>query len=241
MVLAADHDPKQRHVLRLAPAPTERPGKTRRLRPTVITLAPSEAGGAALDIVDPYPDDGLAVVDPYGSAPGNTVKAAGGASAPAAGVRSVRAPGPSAIGVPPVASPPDRAAAPDKAAGPDKAAAPGPRAKPAPRAAARRVERTVEITRAELNAALSDFDALGREIQVERADGGGVRVVGLSRGSFFHRTGLRERDVVRSVAGVRLTTIESAAMVYARVQASDGFDVEIERGRQRVKLTYAIR
>jgi len=52
---------------------------------------------------------------------------------------------------------------------------------------------------------------------------------------------VRENDVVRSIAGVRLTTIESAAVVYTRVKSTDAFAVVIDRGRKQVVLNVVVR
>jgi type II secretory pathway component PulC len=96
------------------------------------------------------------------------------------------------------------------------------------------------VARAELDAVLLDFDRLAREIQIEAAPGGGVRVTAIAPGSLFHRAGVRKGDIVRRIAGEAITDIGSAARIYARVQASDEFVVELDRGGARHRYTYRL-
>jgi S1-C subfamily serine protease len=112
-----------------------------------------------------------------------------------------------------------------------------PAAKPDPHAP---VRRDVRIRRAALDQALSDFDRLGREIQVEQVAGGGVLVTGIASGTLLHGAGLRKGDIIRAVAGQPLTTLEAAARVYATVSSASRFDVEIDRGPDRITFAFTV-
>jgi len=164
VVVADEEDPRSRHVLRLTTAPTSHTGKARASKPTVITLAPPALGGADLDVVDPYPADGLEVVDPYSGPPGATPRTVAptvvfsdGAPKREADVREVRAPAKSAVDVTGGPGAPSYDTSDLDQPAPEPAARP---ADPAP-AEPKRVERTVKVSRGELDVALSDFDALG--------------------------------------------------------------------------------
>ncbi len=237
VVVAELDNPKVRHVLELTPAPTSRSGKAP-AKPTIITLAPTRGLASALDlldVLDPYPDDKLGLLDPYGAPPSKTARSAW--ARPATVEPTI------------VTAPPQSRATPAKPVAKPKAiGVPLLPTKPAPTLAAEPdlvpeepVEIAVKLQRSNLDSALSDFDRLSKEVQIERARGGGVRITGIAKGSFFYRAGLRKGDVVRAVAGERLTNMESAARVYARIQASDEFDVEVDRRRRRIIFAFALR
>lgn len=237
VVVAELDNPKVRHVLKLTPAPTSRSGKAP-AKPTIITLAPTRGLANALDlldVLDPYSDDKLGLLDPYGAPPSKTARRA--RARPAAVEPTV------------VTAPPQSRATPAKpVAKPRAIGVPALPAKPTPTLAAEPdpepeepVEIAVRLQRSDLDSALSDFDRLSKEVQIERARGGGIRITGIAKGSFFYRAGLRKGDVVRAVAGERLTNMESAARVYARIQASDEFGVEVDRRRRRIIFAFALR
>lgn len=174
---------------------------------------------------DPYSDpaqplDSGEVLDPYSDPaaeqpdPAEVIDPYGGA---AGDIPTVRAPSSSRAGNAP----------PAKSADPAK---PGPatRAKPA-------VREQFSLSRAELDRALDDFSALGKEIRIRPASGGGIEVVDLARGSFFARLGLKSGDVVRKVGGRALRSVDDAAAAYAELLSSSSMEVEIERaGRGRI-------
>lgn len=194
------------------------------LKPKPITTAPPV-------------DDGLAPVNPYAAA--DTVEKLSvmnpyPAPAPTPAPDPARKP-PTRIEPTVIVGEPARLDAPPAAAPAPEPANPEPAKKPAP------LLETRDLKRAELDAALADFDALSKEIQVELVAGGGVRVVGLARGSLLYRMGLRKDDVVRAVAGERLTSVDAAARVYARLLAVEEFTVELERGDRPVVYTYKLR
>ncbi len=59
--------------------------------------------------------------------------------------------------------------------------------------------------------------------------------------SWIASTGLRSGDIVRSIAGERISSIEDAARVYARLQTLNAFVVEVDRSGQRVVLHFDIK
>jgi hypothetical protein len=140
-------------------------------------------------------------------------------------------PAPQPLAAPPVAAPPtpqDPYAAPPAAAG-----------VPAPGAAS-----PVEIhslTRVELNRELRDFDRLLSGITVAPAAGGGFTLTRVEPKTWVAKIGLRSGDVVRSIAGETVTSIEDAARVYARLGSLDNFLVVVERGQQKLVLSYSVK
>jgi hypothetical protein len=92
------------------------------------------------------------------------------------------------------------------------------------------------IRRAELDRRITDFDGLLASVQVAPARGGGFALVRLQPRSWLASLGLRQGDVVRSVAGEQVSTVEDAARVYARIRTLPSFLVEIDRSAQRIVL-----
>jgi hypothetical protein len=107
--------------------------------------------------------------------------------------------------------------------------APAPVAKPKPAAVADDATVPHKLTRQELNRELGDFDRLGAAVDVAIAPGGGFRLTRVDRASWPYRMGLRQGDVIRSVAGERVASIEDAARVYARLRSSKAFAIEVDR------------
>jgi hypothetical protein len=100
---------------------------------------------------------------------------------------------------------------------------------------------TVTVTRSEVDTALSDFDRLSREVQLEQNSNRGFKVVGVATGSLAYRLGLRQDDVILSVAGIRLKTLDDAARVYVRVARASTVRVRLRRGGKRFTVTVAIK
>jgi hypothetical protein len=103
------------------------------------------------------------------------------------------------------------------------------------------LEETRSLTRAELDRELNDFDRLMASVSVEGAPDGGFVLVRLDPRSWLARLGFREGDIVRSVAGERVSSIEDAARVYARLRSLRSFAAEVDRGPTRVHLRFDIR
>jgi hypothetical protein len=117
--------------------------------------------------------------------------------------------------------------APAVAAAPPAPAAPVARAKPP--APPEDPSAPHRLSRGDLNRELSDFDRLGAAVDVVQAQSGGFRLVRVDKASWPYRMGLREGDVIRSVAGERVANIEDAARVYARLRQARTFTVEVDR------------
>jgi len=127
------------------------------------------------------------------------------------------------------------AATPEPGTKPEPAATPEPGTKAKPTAGA---PKAMKLSRRDLERSLSNFASLSREAQIERAPGGGVRIVQLSRGSFFSRIGLEAGDIVRRVAGHAIDSVDAAAGAYAAVISAREVLVEIERRGRPVALRY---
>lgn len=163
-------------------------------------------------IPDPAPAPGSPLLDPY---PAGVLDPYGGD-----GVREVQAPkGQRASEAPP---PP-----------------PAPVAK-APEPAAPADARTeITVSRARLDAALSDFARIEREVTMNLVSAG-VALQRVAKGSFFHEMGLRDGDIVRKVDGTLIRSLDDAAIVYARLAKATRFQVDVQRGGKPVTLRYTI-
>ncbi|MCA9675858.1 MAG: hypothetical protein KC464_12540, partial [Myxococcales bacterium] len=100
-----------------------------------------------------------------------------------------------------------------------------------------RVEFT--LTRSELDAALSDFARIGREVEMTTSSAG-VKLVRVAKDSFFYRMGLRDGDLVRKVDGKPIRGLDDAAAIYARLGKAKSFAVELDRGSAHLALRYQI-
>jgi hypothetical protein len=140
-------------------------------------------------------------------------------------------PAPQPLAAPPVAAPPTPQ---------DPYAAP-PAVAPVPAPAAAAPVESHTLTRVELNRELRDFDRLLSGITVAPAAGGGFTLTRVEPKTWVAKIGLRSGDVVRSVAGETVTSIEDAARVYARLGSLDNFLVVVERGQQKLVLSYSVK
>jgi len=103
------------------------------------------------------------------------------------------------------------------------------------------IEQNFTIKRRELNREMSDFDGLLRVASVSVVDGEGIMLTRLAKGSWWHKIGLREGDLISSVAGERIASVDDAALVYARMQSLGRFDIELKRGEKLYTLHYRVR
>jgi hypothetical protein len=199
--------------------------------------APQLAPGVAPAVLDPYAataptrparvDGGLRPIDPYAPAPVREVLA------PATQRESLR----SADVVDPYAPPtePRVVVAPREAGGLKPTPAPGSPSAPDPIRAG-----TLAVKRAELEAALSDFTGLGRDIGFVRLPRG-VRLGKVASTSYFWKLGLRDGDIVTAIDGKPLRTLDDAASAYARLGSAKALTVDVERGSARGTLRFALR
>lgn len=96
-----------------------------------------------------------------------------------------------------------------------------------------------DIRRRDLDAALSDFHALSRELRLRLVEGG-ARIEALTEGTFFHRLGLRPGDLVRRVDERPITGIGDAAVIYGRIDLARDVTVELDRGGRPLVLRYRL-
>ncbi|HWM85601.1 MAG TPA: hypothetical protein VNO33_07180 [Kofleriaceae bacterium] len=101
-------------------------------------------------------------------------------------------------------------------------------------------EQARPLSRRDLDSALADFSSLARQLQIERAQGGGVRIIEIERGSFFAQLGLQRGDVVKRVAGHEVDTVDEAADAYAALARAKHVLVEIERRGAPVRIRYRL-
>ena len=172
-------------------------------------------------------------VDPY-AAPMASAPAPVAPSLPSSLLESRVAPMPRADTTPRGGAKPGAAVAGNDAA--RDAAMPRPVAQPQGEPAALRDEQH-SLSRREFDAAISDFDALGRDLHVtQTADG--VRVDEVAPGSLAYRMGVRAGDVVLDVDGKKLRSMNDAAAIYARLMDADKFAVKVRRGTGVMTLRY---
>lgn len=97
----------------------------------------------------------------------------------------------------------------------------------------------IVITRGELDRALADFAALSAGIRASFS-ASGVTVTSVSDGTIFQRAGLRAGDVITSVDGQRVRSLDDAANLYARASAIKSLAVQIVRAGQPTTLRVVI-
>jgi type II secretory pathway component PulC len=96
------------------------------------------------------------------------------------------------------------------------------------------------VSRAELDGALADFAALAAGVRASFSTSG-VAMQEVRDGTIFQRAGLRAGDVISSVDGVRLRSIDDAANLYARASTARAFTAQIVRAGKPVTLRVVIR
>ena len=101
-------------------------------------------------------------------------------------------------------------------------------------------EQQRKLSRRQLDAALADFSALGKQIRIERAAGGGVRIADIERGSFFAGLGFEPGDLVRRVDGHPIGTVDEAAAAYASLASARDVLVEIERRGAPLRIRFQL-
>lgn len=99
-------------------------------------------------------------------------------------------------------------------------------------------DQSLTVQRSEFDTAVADFTALAKEVQFRRA-GKHVEVMGISRGSYFYRLGLRKGDHILDVDGTAVASLDDAATVYARLMAANAFAVRVQRGKQLITFRYS--
>ena len=95
------------------------------------------------------------------------------------------------------------------------------------------------LSRAEVDREIADLERLMAQVEVNPAKGGGF-VLTRMQSPFLAKIGLKEGDIVRTVGGEAISTIEDGARVYARLRTARTFTVEVERAGARLTLRYDV-
>jgi type II secretory pathway component PulC len=96
------------------------------------------------------------------------------------------------------------------------------------------------VTRGDLDRELGDFSRLEATIDVKARDGGGFVLTRVDPKSWVATMGLATGDIVHSIAGELVSTVEDAARVYARLHTMNNFEIDVERGGKRITLHYDV-
>lgn len=101
-----------------------------------------------------------------------------------------------------------------------------------------------EVDRAMLDEQLADLDNLVRQARViphyKRGKPAGFKVVGIRSNSLFRHLGLKTGDVLKSVGGEELTSINKAFALFEKLKTSDNLSLDFERQGKPNNNTYLI-
>lgn len=97
----------------------------------------------------------------------------------------------------------------------------------------------VTLSRGDVDHALADFAKLTIAVRGSFT-ATGARVDGVGDGTIFQRIGLRAGDVIASVDGVPLRTLDDAANLYARAGSAKALTAQIVRNGAPITLRVAI-
>ncbi|HEX2691855.1 MAG TPA: PDZ domain-containing protein, partial [Kofleriaceae bacterium] len=97
----------------------------------------------------------------------------------------------------------------------------------------------VILTRADVDGALADFAKLAAALR-GRFSADGLVVDGVRDGTIFQRAGLRAGDVITSVDGAPLHSLDDAANLYARASSTKAITAQILRGGKLMTVRVAI-
>jgi S1-C subfamily serine protease len=95
------------------------------------------------------------------------------------------------------------------------------------------------LSRTDVDGALRDFAALSAALH-GRFSASGLAVDAVSDGSIFQRAGLRAGDVIASVDGATLRSLDDAANLYARAPTASAFSVQVVRDGKPLTLHVVI-
>jgi S1-C subfamily serine protease len=90
--------------------------------------------------------------------------------------------------------------------------------------------------------ALEEGVPLGRALLHRNAEGefDGYRILAIRSGSLPDQLGLKNGDLVMSVAGTKMTSMQAAVQAYQTVQAMDNFCVSLVRRGDPLELCYSL-
>lgn len=102
-----------------------------------------------------------------------------------------------------------------------------------------------EVDRAMLDEQLADLDNLVRQARViphyKRGKPAGFKVVGIRSNSIFRHLGLKSGDVLKSVGGEELTSINKALGLFEKLKTSDNVNLDLERRGKVSSFEYNIK
>ena len=96
------------------------------------------------------------------------------------------------------------------------------------------------ITRRQLDAALSDFQKLEKQIRITPT-GEEIVVDYVKAKSLPFRLGIRKGDRIQTVAGAQLTSTQAAADAYVALTSAKAFDITLLRGKTPVTLRCTVK
>jgi general secretion pathway protein C len=102
-----------------------------------------------------------------------------------------------------------------------------------------------EVDRAMLDEQLADLDNIVRQARViphyRQGKPVGFKVVGIRSNSIFRHLGLKSGDVLKSVGGEELTSINKALGLFEKLKSSNNVNIDIERLGKGQSLEYNIK
>ena len=98
----------------------------------------------------------------------------------------------------------------------------------------------VSLRRSMINNAIQDISKLMTEIQITPADSG-LAISNIKPNSIFRRMGLRNGDVLKSVDGQEIRSVDDALKLYENLKSSDNVSVSIQRRGSDRNIDYMIR
>ncbi len=110
----------------------------------------------------------------------------------------------------------------------------------APASASTSAAGATTLTRAELDGALADFPRLAASFRATFTPDG-LRFDALGEGTLLTRIGLRKGDVITSIDGQPLRSLDDAANLYARASSLQAATIQVTRAGTPVTLRVAIR
>jgi len=104
--------------------------------------------------------------------------------------------------------------------------------------------RKIALKRSFITDAVQDIGSLMQQANVrqhlENGQPAGVMLTNIKPGSIFRRLGLRNGDVLTTVAGKPVATVNEVAALYTELNAADSVNVQIKRRNRLQMLTYDI-
>ncbi len=89
---------------------------------------------------------------------------------------------------------------------------------------------------------VANFNAQNQEFRVmphfEAGRINGFRVFALAPGSAWSKSGLRNGDVVRSINGQEISSVQQAYEILSQLKGTAGLRIDVDRGRRRQTITY---